>query len=135
MSAAKPQLTNHDEELFRQVAPKDYRVGNVVTSVTFRPLPKDEGYLSVDRSSLTTAENSFLQFVNGIGNSVGVLAVTVGECANEQLNSYEDPLPNNGWHALVDFNGLTRGQQETKAKLLRDIAEKRGYRHGPLPPG
>ncbi len=58
-------ITDADELLFRQVNPNWIREGRV-SSQAFRPMPKDEGLLSVDRGSMTTPEASFRLLTEGV---------------------------------------------------------------------
>lgn len=127
--AMSPEQRLHDssELLFRQVSPAFLKVAAKVSSQVFRPTPKDAGLLSVDRSSKGTAQSSHDRYTRLGFASLGVLGVTVEECERESLASFDDPLPENAAHAVIDFTGLTRGQSETKAKKLLFWAEQRGY--------
>jgi hypothetical protein len=120
-----------DELLWRQVHPKFLHDGRP-TSQTFRPSPKDEDQLSVDRASLTTAADSYGRYVRSGFLSEGVLAVTVGQCEAECLAVRADPVltgdhPNSA-HALIDFRTLrSRGRREAAAKALTAHALARGW--------
>jgi len=126
-----PALSNRDELLWRQVNPH-FVHGGRVSSQVFKPTPKDEGLLSVARSSRTTAEDAFHHHVKILGFvSAGVLAVSVGECLGESLTSYEQPLPDNPAHAVVDFRVLSDKDRERKAKRLAAAARSRGFTYQP----
>lgn len=72
-------LDDSDELLYRQVHPSWVQDG-VPTSQAFGPTKKDEGKLSVDRGSLTTAKDSFRHHTGTLGlKSEGTWAIAVGE--------------------------------------------------------
>jgi hypothetical protein len=117
-----------DEMLYRQVSPSFLKVGNVLSSQVFRPTSKDGGLLSVDRSSLVdSSESSLIRFNGNGGRSMGVLGATIEEFGAQGLNCHEETLPFNPAHAVANFQGLTRGQCESKSKVLLAYAETRGY--------
>ena len=134
-------ITDVDELLFRQVNPNWVREGRV-SSQAFRPMPKDEGRLSVDRGSLTTPAASFTLFTEGLGlASAGTWAITVGECKDYGLLALEDPLSSppepvaNLAHALVSFKEVSsRSQIEAKGQKLARRANDRGRLHPPPAP-
>lgn len=117
-----------DVVLLRQIHPTFVQAGRV-TSQAFRPTPKDENLLSVDDGSLVSPEASFTRF-NSTPNceSVGVKAVTKGECSSVELSVIQDgsPYPE---HCSIDFTGLGRKPTERKAKQLRNYASQRGWLH------
>jgi hypothetical protein len=112
--------------LLRQIHPSFVQAGRV-TSQAFRPTPKDESLLSVYDSDQITAEHSWLHFTSQKDcRSVGVMAVTVDECAAEALSTRPDPEPFPE-HVVIDFMGLTNNQCEKKSKKLKTKAEARGW--------
>jgi hypothetical protein len=112
--------------LLRQIHPSFVQAGRV-TSQAFRPTPKDESLLSVYDGDQITAEHSWLHFTSQRDcKSVGVMAVTVDECAAESLPTRPDPKPFPE-HAVIDFTGLANNQCEKKSKKLRLNAEARGW--------
>lgn len=113
--------------LLRQVHPSFIKLGRA-TSAAFRPTPKDEHKLSVYDGDLITAAASFVHYRGRRLESVGVLAVTVGECTAQALPARSSPevFPE---HAEIDFTGLGGNQCEKKSKKLRDAAERRGWLH------
>ena len=113
--------------LLRQIHPSFIKLGRP-TSAAFRPTPKDEHKLSVYDGDMITAAASFAHYRGRKLESMGVLAVTVGECARQDLpvrSSPEEFLE----HAEIDFTGLGGNQCEKKGKKLRDAAENRGWLH------
>ena len=129
-------LTTLDELLWRQIHPKFVQDGRA-TSQAFRPSPKDEDQLSVDRGHLTTAADSHSRYVRSGFESAGILAVTIGECGYHGLPVYSDPVPEgdhpNPAHALVDYRALpSRGRREAVAKMLTANALARGWQHRPV---
>lgn len=115
--------------LLRQIHPSFVQAG-FVTSLAFRPTPKDEWKLSVYDGDQITAEASFIHYtvVWKLG-SVGTMAVTVDECIGESLTTSPDPLEDCPQHAFIDFRGLSTGQCEKKGKKLKAKAEGRGWQH------
>lgn len=132
-------LRDPQELLYRQVHPSFVHEGRVSSQV-FRPTPKDEHKLSVDRGSLTTAESSFDRFIGrGSGRSDGVMGVTVEECSRYDLKVYADPIAptetdeGNLSHALIDFTTISsENQREKRAKKLARCARNRNWLYGPL---
>lgn len=112
--------------LLRQIHPSFVQDGRV-TSQAFRPTPKDEFLLSVDDGDRITAEASWQRFIsNPVCKSVGVQAVSYGECAAQELNVIEDGDPHPE-HCSVDFKAFDKKAIEKKSKLLRAQAETRGW--------
>lgn len=114
-----------ETRLLRQIHPKFVKQGRV-TSQAFKPMPKDEGKLSVYDGDMITSADSWKHYRERKLESVGVRAVTVAECNNEQLqvrSSPEDFLE----HAEIDFTDLSRNECESKSKRLRNAAEARGW--------
>ena len=112
--------------LFRQIHPSFVQNGRV-TSQPFRPTPKDESLLSVYDGDLISPEKSWVHFTTKLmQQSVGTMAVSVAECAAENLRSRPDPVtfPE---HAVIDFSGLTDKECRTKSKKLQAKALERGW--------
>ena len=123
-------LTEGSEELFRQVHPK-FVNGDVLSGQVFEAMKKDQGLLSVNRSSMTAAKAAFERFLAGGFQSVGVVAVTVAECGQVGLKAHEDPLADDPSHAVIDYNGKTDGEARRARKQLALMAQSRGWRHRP----
>jgi len=128
-------LTDTDEVLFRQVHPDLFQHG-VPGYAAFRPGPRDEGQLSVDRSSLTTAEASFLLHTEGKGSkSVGTWGVTVGEFEAAERPCRSDPLeadgdmPANPAHAVAIYEGLDKRDLKKIGLALSERAISRGRQY------
>lgn len=112
--------------VYRQIHPSFVQAGTP-TSQAFRPTPKDESKLSVYDGDLTTVENAFQHYVNELSlSSVGVMGLTVAECAAVSLAvcSDPDPFPE---HAVINFCGLTDKDCRTKSKKLQVKAVQRGW--------
>ena len=119
-------LTDEDELLFRQV-PKEWCQNGNLLSLAFRPLPrKDEGRLSGDRESLTTAESSFIRFKESGGNTEAVYGLRIHEYSDHNVPCYGDPLPDNPSHAYADFSAFGESKTKKTSQRLRDIAVTRG---------
>lgn len=129
-------LDDSEEVLFRQIHPNFYD-NNHPGSVQFAPSAKDNNKLSVDRSSLTSAEASHALFTGNGFESIAVYGVSVGEFSTEGLPSYPDPLKAEGAlaanpaHAYADFSAFSTSQGKKIAKRLRNNAVKRGRLHSP----
>jgi hypothetical protein len=137
---ARASLPDDEELLFRQVHPTFVRDGRP-SSQAFRPTAKDEGMLSVARSSLTTAAGAFELHTTRLGlPSAGTWAVTVGECREQALNVVSDPRTSppekvaDPAHALVDFAPHSKNQRDAKGARLARKAVERGRLHPPSGP-
>lgn len=112
--------------LLRQINPSWVQQDRV-TSQAFRPTPKDECRLSVYDGDMISAKQSWDHYTTQLGHqSVGVMAVSVSECKQNELAAQNDPEPFPE-HAVVDFTGLGKNQIEKKSKRLRAAAELRGW--------
>ena len=132
------RLDDNTELLLRQVNPAFVRDGRPSSQV-FRPTPKDNGMVSVNRGSKRTAELAFQLFIaRPACKSCGVLAVSVAECQVEQLAAHDAPLmaDDDGYddptHAIIDYRGIAKSAAEKKAGRLVRVAEARGFLHGPI---
>ncbi len=114
--------------LLRQVNPSFVQEGRV-TSQVFRPTPKDQDALSVDNGDMISPQDAWQRFVD-LPNcrSVGVLAVCKKECDEQELPVIEDGIPFPE-HCSIDFVGFTKSATEKKAKILKILAERRGWLH------
>lgn len=124
-------LIPSDKRLFRQVRGEERYIKNgVLTSLAFRPLPKDHGELSVDVEPLTSAQQCYEAFKANGGDTVGVWAVTTQECKNVGLDSYLKPKttpPLNLSHGYVDFTVVAKEKEERKkGARLAEYAMARG---------
>ena len=118
---------NGSTPLLRQIHPSFVKLGRI-TSQAFRPTPKDEHKLSVYDGDLITPAAAWQHYRTRNLESAGVLAVTVGECQNEDLpvrSSPEHFLE----HAEIDYTGLSSNECERKGKKLKGAAEARGWLH------
>mgnify|MGYP003593793447 CR=1 FL=1 len=112
--------------LHRQVNPSWIQAGRISSQV-FRPTLKDEKLLSVYDGDLIRPENAWVHFVHVLGfRSIGVVAVTMGECQSLDLPVRPDQtyFPE---HAVIDFSACSGGEIERKAKYLKVTAEARGW--------
>ena len=131
------KLTSAMEVLYRQIHPEFIENG-LPTSQPFRPTRKDQGRLSVDRSSVTSASDSFDLFIDSGFASAAVYGLSVGEFGFENLPCLEDPIEEspttaaNAAHAFVDFTAHSDGQWKNISKRLKRKAIERGQLH-PLP--
>jgi hypothetical protein len=113
--------------LLRQIHPSFIKLGRP-TSAAFRPTPKDQHKLSVYDGDMISAADAHAHYRGRNLESVGVMAVTVAECSDQDLpvRSSPEEFPE---HAEIDFTGFGGSQCEKKGKKLRDLAERRGWLH------
>lgn len=128
------KLTIWSEVMFRQIHP-NYLQGGEPTSDRFRPTASDDNLLSVDRSSITSAEMSHALYTGTGKRSAAVFGLSVGEFNDESVTCVEDPIactpdtPANAAHALADFTAHDLKKQKVVAKRLKSLAIKRGCLH------
>ena len=117
-----------DTLLLRQVSPSWVQAGRI-TSQVFKPTPKDERRLSVYDGDQMSPADSWTHYKESLGyESVGVVAVTVGECEKHDLPPEPDPNPFPE-HVAIKFDGCSNSQIEKKAKHLKKAAETRGWQY------
>lgn len=127
------RLVDPEEQLLRQVHPAFVQAGRA-GSRAFNPMASHEYKLSMDRGSKTTAATAFARHTKSHA-SAGVWAVTVGECDQANIASYDDPLDENQAHAFVDFRPLESNSKRKKAAtLLARHANDRGPLFHATPP-
>jgi hypothetical protein len=128
--------------LLRNVSPSCLAEEGEPSSQAFLPRGCDEGCLSVDRGTKTTAEESFALLTaappEGFGyGSVGVWGLTLAEVHGQALTVWEDALkataekPANPAHAVIDFGGLGDKKRRNIARALKVHALKRRRLHPP----
>ncbi|MDH0865738.1 hypothetical protein [Mitsuaria sp. GD03876] len=125
------RLNDADELLFRQIHPSGLEAGCPCSSC-FMPSKSDLGQLSVDRSSITTAEGAHQLYTCNGRASAAVYGLTVADFLACDIPCFEDPvlghpsLPDNPAHALADFSNQCRTRQRVAAKELKHLAVSRG---------
>jgi hypothetical protein len=107
-----------------------------LSGLAFRAKEKEKYQVSVDRSSLTTAQDAFLLHTKGKKlASVGTWAVTVSECkeTSKTLRCIPDPRPSspdeiaNPAHCYIDFADFSSNNQRERAgSELARYASDRG---------
>lgn len=130
MNGLGPVLATASEELYRQVNP-NFVQGDMLTSQVFDATRKDQGLLSVTRSSKTTAKDAFERFLARQCRSLGVVAVTVAEIGQVGLKAHDDVLPEEEAHAVIDFTRKSEGDARRARKQLTIMAQARGWRYRP----
>lgn len=131
------EVPNPIEVLFRQIHPQSYQNGRLSTD-RFKPQPNDAGFMSVDRSTLTTAEKSHSLYASMGKKSAAVYGLSVAEFLSEALKVYADPIeadgvsPANPAHAVVDYTAFDERKWKNISKRLAVFALARGALH--LPP-
>lgn len=136
MANASPRqaLTDSTELLLRRVHPTQVKDGRP-SKTTFVPRPSDQGMLSVDRASVSTASQCYDAYVASKGfqtGTGGIWGVTVGECNAVPLTCFADPLGDqdangpNLAHALIDMSRLSAQEVSDAATKLYIAAKARG---------
>lgn len=116
----------HTHPSFTQIDPKTKT--KRTTSQAFMPSTRD-GMLSTYDGDKISAADSWVIHTNMLGlKSCGVMSVSVGECADENLPVIPDGVPYPE-HVSIDFNGLSRGQTRRKSKYLRAVANARDWQY------
>lgn len=125
------ELTDISEVLFRQIHPSSIHDGEP-SSDRFRPSQRDSNRLSVDRSSLTSAEDAHRLYTSSGRKSAAVYGLTVGEFKAETIPCKEAPilnharLPDNSAHSLADYSAHEKRGQKILALRLKQLAIARG---------
>ena len=115
-----------DTLLLRQIHPS-FIQNDRVTSQAFRPTPKDEKRLSVYDGDMIEAPEAYEHYTQELKlKSVGVMGVTVHECADLDLPCRPDPEPFPE-HAIIDFSDLGERDIVRKSKQLKKKAIGRGW--------
>jgi hypothetical protein len=124
-------LSDPDEVLFRQIHPSGLKAGDPCSSC-FMPSRSSNGLLSIDRSSITTVEESHQLFTRSGRLSIAVYGLSVAEFQACGVPCFEDPvrdhptLPDNPAHAHADFSAQGQMSRRIAAKELKHLAKKRG---------
>ena len=120
---------NDDNLLYRQIHPSWITEGEV-GSQAFRPSKKDEGKLSVHDGEQVEAIDSWSHYTR-VENfeSVGVMAVTVGECKSLGLSVNPSPKLLTPFHCEIDFTEFSGNQRKIKSQQLADFAKARGWQY------
>jgi hypothetical protein len=133
-----PQITTDEKLLLRQVLTKWFDEDGLPTTQAFWPWRNiDDGCLSVDRSTLTTAENAFKLFTSpepdGFNReSGGVWSMSMSDVQADDLSLWADPVaakdnePANPSHALMDFEKYTKKQRESLGRIFKVKSLARG---------
>jgi hypothetical protein len=128
------KLVDAGEVLYRQVHPTFVENG-VPSSQPFKPTEKDQNQLSVDRSSVTSADLSHQAYLATGLASAAVYGLTVGEFGAESIECLANPLEEkedqakNAAHSLADYSPHNSNQQKNIAKRLKLKALARGRLH------
>lgn len=128
-----PEILDPTENLFRQIHP-NWVQNDRVSNQAFSATKAHRFLLSTSMSSRTTAEDSFRRHTEELHcQSVGVMAVTVGDVHSQSLQAFEDAVPaSNGVsadpaHAVIDMSDLSHKQRSNAAEQLGNRARARGF--------
>lgn len=119
----------------RQVPAEHFHDGRL-SSLAFKPQPKDNQKLSVHQRSIITPKEAFQIFTEVQGyNSEDIYGVSIGEVNELSINAYKDPIKTdegnkdyllNKAHSLIDYNSFNKSQTDKRAKKLSLKAKDRG---------
>lgn len=128
MSDRQP-ISDEVEALFRNVHPEFVAEGRL-GSRAFLATKSSDFELSVCRSSLTAPADAYALHIGPKQlKSVGVWAITVGECKAQALTVLGDPVATpvpDAAHAVVDFTQISDKERKKLSQILRRHAEDRG---------
>ena len=83
--------------------------------------------MSLDRSSITTAEQSHKRFIENGNRSIAVFSLTVEEFRQHDILCVGDPIEDNPAHAYADFREYPSENKRKKiGKRLKRLAMARG---------
>ena len=118
-----------DTLLYRQVHPNCIQNGEI-TRLAFIPSRNHDKQLSVYNGELITAKDAWEHHTTEYGyESVGVVAVSCGECGEQNLPVTPDPdtFPS---HAIISFQHHTTTQIKRRiASELAAYARERGWQY------
>lgn len=118
-------LFNKGTLLLRQAHPA-FLIEGGISSQAFIP-NRDSNAVSVDNGDLVSAQQAYRNYTAAGGKSIGVFAVTVGECESLGLEVQADPLPENPSHVHIIFpHGLSNSQKDKLKSDLASLATARG---------
>jgi hypothetical protein len=113
------------ERLLRNLHPFDLDNGRINSSA-FNPSESHDFKLSLDRLSLSSAEQTYQRHISLGLSSIAVCGVKVSDFTLEAINCYDDPLPDNSAHVFADFSPFGTGARRKKARRLADKARDYG---------
>lgn len=103
----------------------------VISLEAFKPIPQDEDEFSVDRGTLSSAEQTYQRRVERGRTSEGTWGFDIATVISAGSRALADPLPAedgfaaNPAHAIVDFRGLNDDAKEDLAsELWRDAIDR-----------
>ena len=125
------------EVLFRQVSASSCEDGEPTSRAFIPRKHSDDGCLSVDRSSLTSAERSYFLATklppDGFGlQSVGAWGLSLEDVYSCALTAWSDPVPAsegkpaNPAHALIEFGDMSEGDRRRIGRAFKVRAIARG---------
>lgn len=124
--------------LLRQIHPKfvvciPNSEGDIIeaTHQAFTPFSGKVSLSFSDKDKITP-EQAWRRYTQNL-DSRGVMAITVSECREQGLKPKPDPTENEPDHVSVYFReGLSKRQKKSIGQILANLANKRGWLHGPV---
>lgn len=118
------------ERLLRNLHPQDFDNGRI-NSTTFNPSESHDFRLSLDKASVSSAEQTYTRHI-GLGlSSVAVCGVHVSDFTLQSVSCYDDPLPDNPAHVLADYSPFGTSARKRIARRLADRAMTYGLDYQP----
>jgi hypothetical protein len=128
--AVKHHIRSADELLHRNAHPTFIHNGRISSQV-FRLKTDDKGELSTQQNSKAIPAIAYTRYTARGFESAGVWSVTVAECGDLSLMAYDDPLPDDDSHAVLDLTRFTTSQAHRLADKLAHKARVRGCQYSP----
>ncbi len=94
----------------------------------FQPNTRDNGQMSIDRSTLATPQEAYERYRASDRQSAGTWGFETKSVIDAGANAYPEELAENSAHGYVDFNGTN---VRALAAILRHDAVGRGCLHSP----
>ena len=131
MPIATEHLISDASELLHRNAHPDFIQNGRISSQVFKLKTADKGQLSVQQNSKAIAAIAYARYTARDFESAGVWSVTVAECSELSLKAYDDPLPDDDSHAVLDLTRFTTSQAHKLADKLAHKARARGCQYSP----
>jgi len=125
----RDRLHDAGELLYRQIRKNQIDEGQP-GSHAFRPLPKDQNMLSLDRGALTTPREAHALFIENGFESVRVYGIAVGEFSSESIPSYSAVSPASQEGKSVPRSHGLLCPHNGKAENCLEATETTGHRAG-----
>src|SRR5438876_265703 len=131
MPIAPEYLIRNPSELLHRNAHPTFVHNGRVSSLAFRRTDADEGKLSVQQNSKASAAVAYERYTARGLESGGVWSVTVAECDELSLKTYDDPIDEDDSHAIIDLTAYNVSQSRNITDKLAKKPRDRGCQYRP----